>query len=133
MKQFLMALSVLLFTASFTYAQESCEGAKIGKNATDLVWSHSEAIGKMVIVKNLDTNLVYPKDVSYKTQGNISLKDLLPNKKGYTLILADLTEESLKDVKVSIQNCLEKKDCSMNPKKLQTKKTPCSWLEFNLK
>lgn len=132
MKMFL-GLIVLSLVSLTSHAQQQCAGAKMGKNATDLIWNHPEAVGKMVVVKNLDTNLVYPKDVAYKTSGKISLQDLLPNKKGYSLLLVDLTTESLAEVKSSTQDCVKKGDCSMKESQLKVKNTPCSWLEFNVK
>lgn len=130
--KFIFGLIVLTLVSLTSQAQQ-CAGAKMGKSATDLVWSHPDAIGKMVVVKNLDTNLVYPKDVAYKTQGNVSLQDLLPNKKGYALLLLDLTSESLAQSKSSIQDCVKRGDCSMKESNLKVKNTPCSWLEFSIK
>lgn len=134
MKLFLLVMSSMVL-GNFAFAQTvpQCAGAQMGKNSTDLVWSHPDAIGKMVVVKNLDTNLVYPKDTSYKAKGTISLKDLLPNKKGYALILVDLTEQSLADVKAATQKCVQRGDCSMSEKSLKAIDTPCSWLEFLIK
>lgn len=119
--------SVFLLICSSVAMAEECSSISTKVVERNLVWSQSQAKGKTVIIKNLDTNLLYPKEVSVKTTGVISLGDLTPNKNGYQLILASLPQATLNQIQAHTASCFKKGDCSMKADDVALSREACRY------
>lgn len=116
----IMIISILGFFALTSQAQENCS-VSVSKDEKKVYWQSEDASGKYLFIKNLDTQLVYPQMILTQTKGSLSTKLLEPNVKGYQLILANISENTLILVNNHVAECSQKKDCSLKQSQVKLK------------
>lgn len=102
-------------------------------NTRQLIWTNVQGEGKILLIKNLDTNKYYPQsDIPAKNIGFLEKANFPKNKNGYEIVLALVDDSTQLSIKNHLATCFKKKDCSMDPTKIYTKKVSCSILKSNV-
>lgn len=126
----LITLIIGLILSLNLYASEDCQ-LEVVVNKDNVSWTSQNGAGKFLFIENLDTNLVYPQMITSANSGTLSLKLFEENKKGYRVVLGDITEQSKNMIDSHLLECYKKKDCSLSTKVVKVKKTKCAVLKSN--
>jgi hypothetical protein len=120
-----------IFSISLLSQAKECT-LDVVKSGDALKWSSSHGENKFLLIRNLDNDMIYPQMLTTTTSGSLSSKLLEPNKKGYKILLADVTENTKNAIDSLLIDCSKKKNCSMMPKDIKLNQSECKVVESDV-